>query len=239
VRIVRVPIASPELPDDPSAPRPTAPPAPGTGTRVWLVRHADVHDDWQQCAYGGMDVPLSPEGLRQTAAMAARFAGFPIASVTSSNLVRALAMGIGIAEATHAPLAIDPRLREVSRGAWQGLPTAEFRARWHADAARFVADPWHWKGHGGECDADLFERGWPVVIEAIRHSPGADVVITSHFNLIRALVTGAMGWSGRESFAFRTQTARLSLLVDAPQGWKLFARDVDDPRSVVAPAASR
>lgn len=237
--IVRVPIASPELPDDPGAPRPEAPPAPGTGTRVWLVRHADVHDDWQKCAYGNMDVPLSLDGLRQTVAMAARFASLPVASVASSSLMRALAMGTGIAEATRAPLAIDARLREVSRGEWQGLPTAEFRARWHADAPRFAADPWRWKAHGGESDADLFERGWPVVLESIRRAGGADVVIASHFNLIRALVTGALGWPGRESFAFRTHTARASLLVDTHQGWVLAARDIDDPRSVTAPAARR
>jgi probable phosphoglycerate mutase len=236
---VRVPIASPELPDDPSAPRPGAAPSTGTGTRVWLVRHADVHDDWQQRAYGCMDVPLSEQGLAQTQAMAARFADLPVASVASSNLVRALVMGTAIAEVTRAPLSIDARLREVSRGEWQGLPTAEFRARWHADAPRFTADPWRWKAHGGESDADMFERAWPVVLDLIRRASGKDVVIASHFNLIRAVVTGALGWSGRESFAFRTHTARASLLVDAPQGWLLAARDTDDPRSVVATAALR
>ncbi len=206
---------------------------------MWLVRHADVHDDWQQCAYGCMDVPLSENGLVQTQAMAAHFARMPVALVAASNLMRALRMGTCIAEVTRAPLAIDARLREVSRGEWQGLPTADFRARWHADAARFTADPWRWKAHGGESDADMFARAWPVVLESVARARGADVVIASHFNLIRALVTGALGWSGRESFAFRTHTARASLLVDAPQGWVLAARDIDDPRSVVATAALR
>jgi broad specificity phosphatase PhoE len=197
------------------------------------VRHADVHDDWQQRAYGCMDVPLSENGWAQTSAMAERFASIPIALVASSSLSRALSMGSAIASSTHAPLAIDPRLREVSRGEWQGLSTQEFRDRWHADAHDFAADPWRWKGHRGESDADLFERGWPAVLESVQRARGGEIVIASHFNLIRALVTGAFGWGGRESFAFRTQTARACLLVDTPVGWQLAARDVDDPRTVV------
>jgi broad specificity phosphatase PhoE len=231
---MRIPIAAPELHDDSSAPRPAPAPSSGSGARVWLVRHADVHDDWQQCAYGCMDVPLSVEGERQTHATAERFAALPITLVASSNLSRALAMGSGIAASTHAPLAIDPRLREVSRGAWQGLPTDEFRRLWHADARDFAADPWNWKGHAGESDADLFARGWPALLESVQRARGGDVVIASHFNLIRALVTGALGWSGHESFAFRTRTARMCLLIDAPGGWQLAARDADDPRDVAA-----
>lgn len=240
---MRVPIAAPTLPDDPDAPRPTPAPALGTGTRVWLVRHADVHDDWQERAYGALDVPLSDAGLRQTEAMSRRFGEVNVASVASSNLMRALRMGTGIAEVARAPLSIDARLREVSRGEWQGLPTAEFRARWAADAQNFRADPWHWKAHKGESDADLFARGWPVVLQRIRErvesAHAGDVVIASHFNLIRALVTGALGWPGHTSFGFRTETARACLLVDMPAGWALAARNVDDPRTVGAPAPGR
>lgn len=234
---MRVPIAAPLLPDDPNAPRPEPARSTSTSTRVWLVRHAEVHDDWQQRAYGALDVPLSDDGVCQTTDLAARFAWLPIASVACSNLMRALAMGRAIAESTHAPLAIDPRLKEVSRGNWQGLPTSEFRALWAADAAAFTADPWRWKGHGGESDADLFARGWPVVLERCASARGGDVVIASHFNLIRALVTGALGWPGHESFAFRTETARACLLVDSPSGWVLAARNVDDPRTVGARAS--
>jgi broad specificity phosphatase PhoE len=229
---MRVPIASPDLDGDSKAPRPAPARSFGTGARVWLVRHADVHDDFQQCAYGCMDVPLSENGLLQTSTMAERFASVPIRLVATSNLARALAMGSGIAASTHAPLAIDARLREVSRGEWQGLSTQEFRDRWHADAQNFAANPWGWKGHRGESDADLFERGWPALLESMQRARGGDVVIASHFNLIRALVTGALGWGGRESFAFRTHTARACLLVDARDGWKLVARDVEDPRTV-------
>ncbi len=228
---MRRPIPAPELPNDPAAPR--APRAPSTGrpARVWLVRHAEVHEDWQERAYGDFDVPLSEQGLAETREMAERFADLDIRSVASSHLMRALRMGCSIAESVHAPLAIDPRLREVSRGAWQGLQTNEFRARWTADAESFRADPWRWKGHGGESSADMFERAWPVVLSQAASAGGADVVITSHFNLIRALIAGALGLNGHETFAFQVETARACLLVDDGSAWSVPVRNVADPRA--------
>src|SRR5688572_21286730 len=134
----------------------------GTGARVWLVRHAEVHADWQGKAYGNSDVPLSADGEAATLAMGAAFAGVRLARVTSSDLARAIAMGRAIAAAAQAELVPDPRLREIWRGAWQGLPAIEFRARWERDAETFLADPWTWKGHGGESDSDVHARAWPA-----------------------------------------------------------------------------
>lgn len=194
------------------------------------MRHAEVHEDWQDRAYGDLDVPLSAVGEAETRELAARFRELGIVSVASSNLARALAMGRTIAEHTRAPLRIEANLREVSRGAWQGLPTAEFRERWAGDAEAFRADPWRWKGHGGESHADLFARAWPVVLAQAASARGGDIVITSHFNLIRALITGALGLSGHECFAFKIQTARACLLVDDGSSWSVPLRNVDDPR---------
>jgi broad specificity phosphatase PhoE len=225
-------VVPPEFPahlDDESALEPER--TLGTGSRVWLVRHAEVHADWQKRAYGNMDVPLSDHGEAQTRAMCAAFAGARIARVASSNLSRALAMGRGIAEATGADLVIDERLREIWRGDWQGLPADEFRARWQADRDEFLARPWTWKPHGGECDADVFARAWPTVRAACELARGAEVVLATHYNVIRVLVTRALGLKPSESFAFQNDPAHATLLVDAPHGWVLAASNVDGPRT--------
>ncbi len=231
---MRQPIPHPEFPSDVDVPGPQPAASRASGTRVWLVRHAEVHADHENTAYGDADVPLSPLGEEQTRAMGRHFAHMPIALVIASPLVRARAMGNAIAENARARIEFDAGLKEVSRGTWQGLPTAEFRALWTADRDAFVRDPWRWKGHGGESDADLFVRGWPVLERALAVANGGTVVIASHYNLIRSLVTGAMGMSARESFAFRNRPAHATLLVDAPGGWRIDARDTADP--ALAPA---
>jgi len=231
---MRHPIPHPEFPSDLDVPGPRPAASRGSGARLWLVRHAEVHADFENTAYGDSDVPLSPVGEEQTRALGRHFAHSSIAMVLASPLARARAMGTAIAKNARAALEIHPGLKEVSRGAWQGLPAAEFRALWQADREAFVRDPWRWKGHGGESDADLYARGWPAVESALDSAAGGTAVIASHYNLIRALVTGALGLGGRESFAFRNRPAHATLLVDAPAGWRLDARDVADP--ALAPA---
>ncbi len=204
-------------------------PSLATGARVWLVRHAEVHADFQQRAYGNTDVPLSSDGEAATRAMGAAFAGIELARVTSSDLARARAMGQSIANASGAELVLDARLREVWRGAWQLLPTVEFRRRWEADAAAFLADPWNWNGHGGESDAQLCARVWPAFTDAVRAANGRTLVIAAHYNVMRVLVTRAMGLGARASFAYRNDPAHATLLVDAPEGWRLELADAERP----------
>jgi len=214
------------LPETPSV---AAAPSPGTRARIWLVRHAEVHVDWQKKAYGDTDVPLSPEGELDTARMAQAFAGRPLARVTSSDLARAHAMGRAVADSTRAPLVLDARLREIHRGQWQGLASDEFRARWERDAANFLAAPWHWKGHGGESDAELCARVWPALIEAVEATPGRELALAAHYNVMRVLVTRALGLSTRQSFEFRNDPAHATLLVDEPGGFRLLGRDLPRP----------
>jgi len=86
-------VVPPEFPasvDDEPVPEPE--PTLGTGSRVWLVRHAEVHADWQKRAYGNLDVPLSERGEQDTRSMCAAFTGARLARVLSSNLSRALGL---------------------------------------------------------------------------------------------------------------------------------------------------
>ena len=221
-------IAPPPFPiPDAAAPRPAPEPGPQSGTRIWLVRHAEVHADWHARAYGNSDVPLSENGERQTRAMSASFSGVRLDLVVASQLVRARAMGEAIARASGAPLAIDERLREIWRGEWQGLPSAEFRRRWELERERFLADPWNWKGHQGESDAEVFARAWPALLEALARARGGTLALASHYNVIRVLLTRALGWLPHESFGFQNDPAHAALLVDAPGGWKLEGRNLE------------
>jgi hypothetical protein len=63
-------------------------------------------------------------------------------------------------------------------------------------------------------------------------------VIASHYNLIRALVTGALGLSAAQSFSFWIRPAHGVLLLDTPQGWVVAARDVSPGPDVEGAAAA-
>lgn len=214
--------------DTPSQPRA---PGLGTGTRVWLVRHADVAAQWHGHAYGNLDVPLSPTGEEQTRTLGAAFQKIPLVRVHSSDLARAQAMGQALAAHSGARFTQDPRLREIWRGEWQGMRSEEFRRRWEEQRADFLRDPWHWKGHRGESDADVYERAWPALLEVVREHAGAHLALTSHYNVIRVLATRALGLNTQQSFGFVTDPAHAVLLVDEAQGWRLVANNISSPQS--------
>jgi broad specificity phosphatase PhoE len=193
------------------------------------VRHAEVDAAWRGRAYGDLDVPLSPDGIRATESLAQAFRGAALAGVYASPLERAARLGRCIAAATGAPLATKDGLREIFRGAWQGRPTDEIGAADPQGVEAYYADPWSFDAHGGESDAALLARVLPVLDEALRLPPGAAVVLATHYNVIRVLVAHLLGIPPARSFAFRVDPCHATLLEDRPEGWVLRCANTDRP----------
>ena len=206
----------------------------GSGTRVWLCRHAQVHADYRTLAYGDRDVPLSPEGLGQTAALWEAFASEPIDHVQASSLGRALTLGRGIAERTGATFESDRRLIELDRGEWSMIERSLFQERWAADARKYHADTYAWNGYEGESDLDLFERVLPAFHESMDRARGGTAFLAVHFNVIRVLLSRLTGVAPQDSFLLPIQTAHATLIVDEPAGWRVAQKNVNTPQSVTS-----
>ena len=204
---------------DPPAQAPAS--SPGTNTRVWLVRHAEVAPEFHGVAYGAADVPLSERGREQSRAVARSFEGARVARIYASPSERTQEMAQLLTETTGATVTTLDGLREIDRGAWQGGTREEFRARWHADAERWWSDPWNWRPAEGECDAEVFARAWPAIQQATKDAPGDVCVFCTHANTIRALLTGALGLPSIKGYDLATDPAHAHLLVDTEEAWEL------------------
>jgi broad specificity phosphatase PhoE len=105
-------------------------------TRFTLIRHGqtdwNVLGKWQGHAYVG----LNEEGHRQAQQVAQALKGTDATVIYASDLPRARQTAEYIADVTRLPVVIDPRLREIDVGDWQGL-TAEEVDEW--DAVRLAA----------------------------------------------------------------------------------------------------
>lgn len=220
------------IPDEPSSQStpPGARASLGTGTELWLARHAEVHEDWQGRAYGDLDVPLSASGEERSRELVPLLAALKPALILSSPLSRARVLGEAVAERADAPVEVHDGLREVNRGSWQGRSVADLHAADPTQIDAFYADPWNWRGHGGESDSMLAARVWPVVEDALKRVRGRPIVITSHYNVIRVIASGALGIPPSHTFGFRVDTGRVSLFVDAPGVWRLVCSNVSHPK---------
>jgi broad specificity phosphatase PhoE len=156
--------------------------------RLVLVRHGVT--DWNREGrwQGQLDPPLSDEGRREAAMVAARIAGDdrlrPTRIVTSS-LARASQTASLIGEAVGLPVEAEPRLIEIGAGEWEGHTHAELEA---IDGERYLT--WRtvpdYAPPGGEPMGDATERV-RVLLAELSASPAWPVLLVSHGGTLRIL----------------------------------------------------
>ncbi|UPY37008.1 histidine phosphatase family protein [Sediminicoccus sp. KRV36] len=146
--------------------------------------------------YGATDLDLA-EG--HEAALAALMARLPaLDGVISSPLRRCRLLAEAIAAQRGRAVQLDPRLREMDFGAWEGLPWDDIpRAELDAWAADFLQA----RPHGGESVAQLRARSHAALAEH-RARPGRHLLVT-HAGVIKAaLATGDRAEDWPASLAF-------------------------------------
>ena len=157
-------------------------------TIFWLLRHGQT--DWNlEGRYTGQnDPPLNQTGL-EDAARAARFlASRPLRAIYSSDLQRARLTAEIIAQATGRQVRLEPRLREVYLGEWEGQLFSDIRARYRAEILERELHPVNSRPPGGETLAELWQRVRQVVAEIAARHPGEEVVLVSHGLTLAALI---------------------------------------------------
>lgn len=202
-----------------------------TALRIYLARHGEP--DPSDIFYGHADVPLSPRGRDQAAALARALAGVPLAAIYSSDLERTIAGAALIAaEGPHrpAPVAL-PALREMHLGVLERLSFRDARAR-VPELARLGYDDLldHRMPGGGESVRDLAARVLPCVAGLIaRHAcaPGAGrqssppaIAIVAHNTVNRVLLACAAGLGPAGYTRFEQALGSLSR-IDVRHGWSL------------------
>lgn len=208
-------------------------PGRASQARLWLVRHAEVEAHWQGRAYGDLDVPLSAQGLRRSEIVAQSLCRRDPSALASSPLSRARILAERIAAQSGLELQVEAGLREIHRGRWQGEERRTLSERFPAEWRAYHSDPWNYTGHAGETDKEIAARAWPV-LEALlagphRRAAPAEIVVATHYNVIRVIASTSLGIPPGGSFSLRVDPGRSVLLEDSLAGWRLRASNVADP----------
>lgn len=95
---------------------------------IFIVRHG--HTDWSddRCQ-GSIDIELNEEGLQQARLISLRLNECGITEVYTSNLRRAFQTADTIAQYIKARLIVNPDLREICFGEWEGKTWREIHPR--------------------------------------------------------------------------------------------------------------
>lgn len=156
-------------------------------TELLLVRHGETDWNIQGRFQGQSDPPLNERGLAQARALALELAGEEVAAVYTSDLQRARQTGEILAQSLAAPLRVDPRLREIDQGAWEGMVMEDIRREYPEEFERRAADPLASAPPGGESVRRVQERALEALGEVLHQHPHEKVVLVSH-GLVLALM---------------------------------------------------
>ncbi len=162
-------------------------------TELWLVRHGQTDWNLERRYQGHSDTPLNATGLEQARLAAEALAGRSYTAIYSSDLTRARVTAESIARRLGMEVQIDPRLREVNLGVWEGMVVTDIQAQYPAEWEARQSNRLYGRPPGGESVHDVAARIWPAVDDlAARHPDGA-LILVSHGLALATILCRAQG----------------------------------------------
>jgi broad specificity phosphatase PhoE len=189
-------------------------------TTVFLIRHVR-HAQQGVMVTGQADVALSPSAPEDLAALTRRFAGETLDQVLTSPVERAQITAAAVAGPERAAPVVEPDLRELDFGAWEG--------RAFADLERDPAfEGWnlHRSLHrppGGESMLETQARMVGVLESARSRHPEGRVAMVSHGDPLKALVLFLLGLPLDSHDRFDLDPASVTAVVVGAWGSKLLS----------------
>jgi broad specificity phosphatase PhoE len=178
--------------------------------RLILVRHGETLYNAQKRFTGQSDVPLSPLGRRQIAALGKYLATEHLDVIGTSDLMRTRVTAEAIARSHALPVSTDPNLRELALGEWEGHTYADVLLRDAERVAQWQVDPTTCAPPGGETVAQLRDRIACALSSWQTRYPGASVLWATHGGLIGVLLCHVLGLELNRRWQFRHENASIS-----------------------------
>jgi broad specificity phosphatase PhoE len=147
-------------------------------TEIWLVRHGQT--DWNLVGrwQGHADIPLNSTGLEQARILADKLvqARQVFTALYSSDLLRAFQTAQVLGDRLGLIPVKDRRLREISKGQWEGMLAGEARLRWNETSS----NPLSARAPGGESILEVAERLARSADDISAAHPIGPVLIVTH-----------------------------------------------------------
>jgi alpha-ribazole phosphatase len=161
-------------------------------THLILIRHGETDWNAEGRYQGQIDIPLNKRGREQAAQLAQALSDAHLAAIYASDLARASETAEVLARAAGLQVQVDPRLREINQGRWEGRLFSEIRAEYPEELRRRRDDLLAFAPPGGEVVRQVKERVLAAIADIVRRHPAQSVAIVSH-GLALALVRAYYG----------------------------------------------
>jgi probable phosphoglycerate mutase len=209
-------------------------PPPGS-TEIFLVRHGESAPAKESEPFplvgGHADPELAPEGRDHAVRVAKRLVGERLDALYVTTLRRTVQTAAPLAEQLGLTPSVEPGLREVNLGDWEGGMFRKYVADQHPTAMRLWTEQ-RWDVIPGAEPSDAFATRVREAIEriAVAH-PDRRVAAFTHGGVIGQVLAQA---SGSKPFAFLgADNGSISHIVVTDQAW--LVRRFNDTAHLEAP----
>lgn len=191
--------------------------------RLFAIRHGETAWSRERRFTGVRDVPLTDRGRRQSEALAAALAEAPVAAVYTSPLERARVCAEAIAKTHRLEVRVEPAVREMAFGAWEGLTRDEVAADAPDAMATWRQAPDRVVPPGGEALGAVASRVAEATARLLAAHPGDAVVLVSHAIVTRLIVLAALGLGPERLWSVDASPAGLTE-IEFQDGWATVHR---------------
>jgi broad specificity phosphatase PhoE len=161
--------------------------------RLFAVRHGATEYSRERRFTGSRDVPLTTDGRLQAEAVAQALASAGAAAIYTSPLERARVCADLIAKPHRLEPRVDPDLREMSFGAWEGLGRDELSRQFPREAEAWRLTPHRVTPPGGETLGAVAARVRTTLDRLIAAHAGETAIVVTHAVVARLIVLAALG----------------------------------------------
>jgi broad specificity phosphatase PhoE len=149
-------------------------------TQLCLIRHGQTDWNLEGRYQGQSDVPLNKNGLAQALSLTEKLNGHSFSAIYSSDLTRARQTAENIADHLGLTVQVEPRLREINQGEWEGVLVEEIISRYAEIWSQRTVDPASVRPPGGETVREVATRVYAALDDIARLFPNRRVLIVSH-----------------------------------------------------------
>ena len=175
--------------------------------RLILLRHGRTGLSGRYV--GSSDVPLSEEGQAQILALRPDLSAMKIDTLLASPMLRCTQsidlLGLGL------PVQLDPDLREIDFGHWEGKTFAEIEAQDTELVQHWASGTDDFCFPGGEATA-RFTRRMDAVKNRLLAANAKTLLLVTHGGVIRSLICGLLGLSQRNYLLFQVAKGHYSTM---------------------------
>jgi len=202
----------------------------------FLMRHAEAENNVQNIISSNLSVKhkLTQKGIDQAKAAAKKLIGEGITTIYTSPFERTLETAKIVAEILGLPkesVIVDPHLKEIDAGEFNGKKVSEYHSFFSNDHERFIKRP-----KNGETYADVKVRISKFIYQINNKYKNQKILIVSHDSPLWLLCAGINALSesetitlrGKTNFFFNNAEVRKLGVVEMPHN-KRFELDVHRP----------